>query len=280
MDTNTIVIKAKPVIKWVGGKRQIMSQIIQYFPKEILNYYELFVGGGSVFLELLQNNDFKIKKKVYINDIMTPLMKMYSTIQNNTTELIKELSSEKYANNLDSFTEIKKEFNILKKQETPDYIKMSAIFIYLNRVGFNGMYRENGSGEYNIPFGKQINPQIYNEIGINTLSDILKTLQISNVSYDKIKISRGKNNFVYLDPPYHSTFTGYNKSSFGEDEQIKLKNFVDNLKCKVAISNSNTDFIRDLYKDYNLHEIQTKRLINSKKENRRNIITELLITNY
>jgi len=275
METTT----TKPIIKWAGGKRQVMSQIIKFFPKNICNFYELFVGGGSVFLELLQNEQFNIKK-VYINDLMSSLIIMYETIKKNPEFLIDELSKDIYTNNLEAFLKIKEEFNILKSKKNHD-LKIAAMFIYLNRIGFNGMYRENSKGLYNIPFGKQKNPTICNKTGIKNLSQVLQSVNISNCTFSDYKIKNiSCDDFIYLDPPYHNTFTGYNKNSFDESEQIKLKEYVDKLGCKVAISNSNTEFIRNLYKDYNLHEIETKRLINSKKEKRSDIILELLITNY
>ncbi len=274
----------KPVIKWAGGKRQIMQQIIKHFPQKFNNYHEPFVGGMSVFLEIV-NSGFEFNK-AFLSDKLQVLINMYDVIKNNKEEFLQESKRNIYTNNLDNFTEIKIEFNKMKKNITNDNnIKLAVMMMYLNKIGFNGMYRENGSGEYNIPFGKQKNPTIFNIQNIDNLHSILKNenVFIKNCDFSDVLLNVQSKDFIYLDPPYHSTFSSYTKDKFDENQHIKLKEMIDTLSqkdCFVILSNSDTEFIRELYKDYSITEIPMKRMINSNPEKRKNISNELLISNF
>jgi DNA adenine methylase len=219
--------KVKPIIKWAGGKRQIMKDIMDNFPDEFNNYHEPFIGSGSVLIEMY-SRDMLVNKKVYISDNMKPLIDMYSVIYDKHEELIKELSkTEQYKNTKQMYTVNKTTFNQIKDSERK-VVEIAALFLYLNRVGFNGMYRENKKGEYNIPFGKQNNPTICNESLIKQLNklfmdnDIDIKCQDFEKGYDNIK----KGDFIYFDPPYYSTFSQYTKDIFGEKEHIRLKEYV------------------------------------------------------
>lgn len=283
----------KPIIKYAGGKRMILNQLIQYFPKEFNNYYEPFIGGGSVLFELCNLNLLN-SKNIYICDISEPLINMYIIIRDCSIDLIDELKNDElYKNDKDVFYKNRIRFNELKLKNTIDLtikekIEYAALYIYLNRVCFNGIYRENSKGEYNVPFGKQKNPLICNEDLIIMLSKFFldNKVEINTNDYSVIEKSVKKDDFIYMDPPYYNTFTGYNKEQFNKDSQIKLMQFYKKLTllgCKVALSNSDTEFIRTLYNtipNVKIIEIDVKRVINSKAENRKNKVKELLITNY
>lgn len=280
----------KPIVKYAGGKRQIMDKITSYFPKEFKDYYEPFLGGGSVLFHL--ENKKVLSNTIYISDVMDSLVNMYNIIKSNSKQLIEELSHDTiYKNTKTSFIENRKRFNELKIKQVrsiTEDVEYAALFIYLNKTCFNGMYRENKKGEYNVPFGKQKNPVICNDELINCVSDFLRkqNVNIKCGDYTYIESHVKKDDFVYMDPPYYNTFTGYNKTKFDKESQIKLRDLfviLTNRGCKVALSNSNHVFIRELYsniKDIKLIEIPVKRVINSKKEERNKQITELLIINY
>lgn len=277
----------KPVIKWAGGKRNIMDQLLSYFPIEFENYHEPFLGGASVVMEMT-NRGMLTDKQVCISDLMEPLMNVYGVLKQNVEELIEELKKAEYTNEKDSFLVKRTRFNMIKRNISENRVECTALFLYLNRTCFNGIYRENSSGGYNVPFGSQKNPLICNEALLRTVSEWLRNenIRLRNCGYDETMEDINVGDFVYMDPPYYGTFTDYNKDAFGEKEQEKLRDFYKLLcekGCKVALSNSNHEFIRRIYADIpNVRyiEIPVKRMINSKAEDRKNVLTELLIVNY
>lgn len=279
--------KVKPIIKWAGGKRQIMNDILNNFPNDFNNYHEPFIGSGSVVIEMYNRQMLK-NKKIYISDNMKPLIDMYQAIYNNHEELIQELSKdEQYKNTKQIYDINKKTFNDIK-DSVDKTIQIAALFVYLNRVGFNGMYRENKKGEFNIPFGKQQNPNICNKQMIEQLNNLFNELhiEIKCQDFEKGYTNIKKGDFIYFDPPYYSTFSQYTKNTFDTNEHIRLKEYVKRLAsegCKIAVSNSDTEYIRDLYKDIpniKFIDINVKRMINSKSSERGKIKKEILITNY
>jgi DNA adenine methylase len=279
-----------PPIKWAGGKRMIMNHILDHIPSQFNNYFEPFLGGGSVLLELFNKGILLSNKKIYISDINKPLINMYQVIKNFPNELINELKNdlynkkEQYYNNRDIFNKLKKDIdynNIL------DCIKLAALFIYLNKYGFNGMYRENRSGAFNIPAGSQRNPTLIDTHNILTISKCMNdsNIEIANCTYQNILPFVQKGDFIYLDPPYDETFTDYTKEPFGKQQQEELKLFITKLSQKgayVMMSNSNTEFIKQLYSQepFVQYIIDTKRLLNSNADNRKNIVQETITTNY
>lgn len=277
----------KPIVKWAGGKRNIMNSILSYIPGEFSNYHEPFLGGASVVMEMT-NRGILIGKKVYMSDLMEPLMNVYAVLQSNVEDLIQELKTGGYTNDKDTFTAKRERFNVVKRNVPENKVECAALFLYLNRTCFNGMYRENSSGGYNVPFGKQKNPLIYNEELLRRVNTWLRTGEITlrTCGYEETLQNIEAGDFIYMDPPYYGTFTDYNKESFREKEQEKLRDFYRVLTergCKVAMSNSNHDFIRRLYADIpnvRFIEIPVKRVINSKAEDRKNVLTELLVVNY
>lgn len=275
--------KLKPFIKYCGGKTKLLPYIIKNLPnKEYNNYYEPFVGGGSVLFEiLLKDINYNYSRKYIVSDINECLINCYKIIKHNVDELINELKKDIYKNELINYYDRRKRFNDIKFNNDYD-IEKAALFIYLNKCGYNGMYRENSKGYFNIPFGKMNNPKICDISVIRKVSEVLQNVNINCYNYSNILELVEKNDLVYLDPPYHDTFTDYTNNRFGENEQKKLKRFIDILTQKgvyVMLSNSATDFIKDLYKDYKQVNLTTKYSLGGKGADRGNK-QELLILNY
>ena len=268
-----------PVLKWVGGKRQLLPEIKKYIPK-YSTYYEPFLGGGAVLFELQP-------KKAVVNDLNSELINVYEVIKTTPQELIDELK--KYSNDEETFYKVRNIDRNKDEFKKLSDVQRAARIIYLNKTCFNGLYRVNSSGEFNSPFGRYKNPNIINE---NTILAVNKYFNTSDITFrntdfeDSIK-DIPKGSFVYLDPPYDpvsktSNFTGYNQGGFGDDEQIRIKNMCDRLNAngvKFLLSNSATPFIKDLYKDYKIEIVNAKRAVNSKAD-KRGEIEEVLIRNY
>lgn len=265
-DKNIEQIKTKPFIKWAGGKTKLSQKILDHFPKEYLEYYEPFVGGGSIGLSLKKD----IKK--HFSDINLKLIKTYLTVKNDCDKLILELKKQEYSNNKESFLNIRSKFN-----ENSDDITTASMFIYLNKCCFNGLYRENLSGEFNVPFGDMKNPTICDEKLLKKVSKYLDNVEIKHQNYNEISPNSG--DLVYFDPPYHQTFSSYSKNGFTEKDHISLKEFIDLLSSKnvkIILSNSNTEFIQKLYENYNQKLLD----INYTVGKNRSIKQEILITNF
>jgi len=260
--------KIKPIIKWVGGKCKISKKILEQFPTEYNSYHEPFIGGGYIGLSLSKDIDKSF------SDINFKLMNCYSVVKYDVDGLINELQKPIYSNDKASFLEIRKKFN---SGELND-VELAASFLFLNKCCFNGMYRENKSGGFNVPFGDMKNPLICDS---NLLHDVSKFLQDVNLECKSYtKIDAVKDDLVYFDPPYHKTFSDYSSSGFSEDDHIVLKKFVDELTTdgvKVILSNSSTEFVKELYKDYKIIVVDTKYSIGATT---RKSVEELLIKNF
>jgi len=269
-----------PFIKWVGGKRQIISSIIELLPKNIrqYNYVEPFIGGGALLFDLQP-------KKAIINDLNSELINVYQVIKDNLDELIIDLK--KHKNEVDYF------YQIRSLDRNKNYAQLSEIekasrIIYLNKTCYNGLYRVNNAGEFNAPFGRYTNPNIVNEPTLKAVHKYLNSIDISilNIDYEIVLKGLDKNAFVYLDPPYHpvseTSFTGYIQGGWNIYDQVRLRDACNELNKKEVRflqSNSATSFILDLYKDYNIKIIKANRFINSNGE-KRGAVDEVLITNY
>ncbi|ABT15173.1 DNA methyltransferase [Paramecium bursaria Chlorella virus NY2A] len=258
-DQFTVVAMSSPFLKWVGGKQKLIDDIIKHFPNNIDTYYEPFLGGGSVLLAVL-NSDIRIKK-IRANDLNAYLVQTYIDIRDNTEELI---SSLKELKNIDDYYENRKLFNELKK-ENQFSVKASALFIYLNKTCFRGLYREGPNG-FNVPFGHYKNPNWINADLLRVWSDKIKNVEFSCLPYQDFLNDVGEHDFVYLDPPYapenKTSFTKYNVSDFLDHEQFfsvvkKLPRFV--------MSNSKTEHTLYAFAEFEIHEIVARRSINSKK---------------
>lgn len=268
-----------PFLKWVGGKRQLMPAIKELIPKNYTNYYEPFIGGGAVLFDLQPKN-------AVINDFNEELINVYQTIKENPEELISDLKTHK--NESDYFYNLRaldREDNF----ENLSNIKKASRVIYLNKTCYNGLYRVNNSGEFNSPFGRYKNPNIVNETTIRAVSKYLNTNKITILNKDFEEALKGikKGSFVYFDPPYHpvsasSNFTGYVQGGFDMYEQVRLRDLCNKLNEKginFLLSNSATQFIEDLYKDYKISYVKANRSINSNAK-KRGEIDEVLIRNY
>jgi len=269
-----------PVVKWVGGKRQILNEILKYVPQKFTTYYEPFVGGGAVFFELQP-------EKAVINDINSELINLYQTIKDNVDELIEDLK--KHKNDSNYFYRIRELDRDKEKYNLLSPVERASRIIYLNKTCYNGLFRVNRAGEFNTPFGNYKNPNIVNEETLRAVNQYFNTAKISFYNKDYAEVLKGarKGAFVYLDPPYDpvsdtSSFTGYDKNGFDRNEQIRLKQTCDMLNKKgisFLLSNSATDFILELYKDYKIEIVKAKRAINSKAD-KRGEIDEVLVRNF
>ena len=269
-----------PALKWVGGKRQLVPVIEKLIPERISAYYEPFLGGGAVLFHIQP-------KRAVVNDLNRDLINVYQVIKDDVEGLIEDLRL--HRNESDYYYKIR-EVDRNKKafSESTDLQKASRI-IYLNKTCYNGLFRVNSQGEFNSPFGNYINPNIVNEGTLRAVSKYFNNAEITfrNVDFaDAIKGAR-KGSFVYFDPPYDpvsssANFTGYNKGGFDRDEQIRLKELCDGLNergISFLLSNSATDFILDLYKEYKIEFVRAKRAVNSRGD-KRGEVNEVLVTNY
>ncbi|NOQ93583.1 MAG: Dam family site-specific DNA-(adenine-N6)-methyltransferase, partial [Methylophaga sp.] len=258
-----------PFVKWVGGKRQLMKEIEKYIPSHFSRYYEPFVGGGAVLFHLQPQN-------AVINDRNAELINLYRVIKSHPDELIEDLKGHK--NDEEYFYHTR-----LLDREKNTYSELTDIqrasrIIYLNKTCYNGLFRVNSAGEFNAPFGRYKNPAIVNDITIKAVSNYLSknNVQILNTDYKKSLSKIRKDAFVYFDPPYDpvsdsANFTGYTKNGFSKKDQVQLKELCDKLHAKgvkFLLSNSSTELIMDLYKDYNIIPVNAKRAINSKASGR------------
>ncbi len=275
--------KAKPFLKWVGGKTQLLTQLDALFPQKYNSYFEPFIGGGAVFFALNP-------KKAHINDVNKTLVQTYKNIKDNVGELIKSLRKiEK--DFISKNTEERKEFyySIREKYNSlpADDFKKSLYFLFLNKTAFNGVYRENSKGGFNVPMGSYTNPKIVDEENLKLVSEMLSHTKITSGSFaDAVKNAKA-GDFVYFDPPYHplsetSSFTSYSKDSFSKDDQIKLRDLFIELDKKgvyVMLSNSSAPFIKEIYSGYKQIPVYASRMINSKSD-KRGKISEVVIVNY
>lgn len=296
--------EAKPFLKWAGGKGQLISQLEEHLPKELkgheFTYIEPFVGGGAMFFHILQR--FPNIKRVVINDINSYLITAYRVIKDSSIELIErlaELEKRYYALIED---EAKKSFFLeartIFNENKLDDIERTKYLIFLNRTCFNGLYRVNAKGKFNVPFGRYLHPTICNEEVLKADSLLLNQVEIMilNGDYEQtLKYIGDGLNFFYFDPPYRpldatSSFNSYAKEEFNNDEQIRLHDYCARLNqmpnIKWMLSNSDCSarnpedtFFEKLYCDFNINRVQASRAINA-NPNKRGKLTELLIKNY
>ncbi len=294
-------IIAKPFIKWAGGKGQLIEEISKRLPIglgfSINKYAEPFVGGGAVLFYLLSNYNFK---EVYISDINLDLINTYKIIRDNPYELISLLKTlkEQYTNTNSQknfYYDVRNKYNTLKiNNDLNTNIEKAGLFIFLNKTCFNGLYRVNRKGKFNVPRGSYKNPAICDEDNLINVSILLKNVIIEWKDYKASKGFIDENTLVYFDPPYRplnqtSNFNTYTQDGFSDKDQIELANFVQEISkkdAKIILSNSdpknisnNDNFFDDLYSDFKITRISATRMINS-KGSARGKINELLITNF
>lgn len=293
-------ISLKPFVKWVGGKSQLINELEKMLPKtgekKLTKYCEPMVGGGAMFFNLLSKNYFE---QYYISDINAELINAYQVIKSNVNSLIeklRELQEGFLLMNENSrktyYYAIRDKYNNLQLCDNTA-IEKASYFIFLNKTCFNGLYRVNRKGQFNVPIGAYKNPVICDENNLQNISYALQNVTIVCGDYSSAKQFIDNETFVYIDPPYRplsktSSFVSYNSDNFDDKEQIRLAKFVDKInRCgaKVVLSNSDPkninaedSFFDELYKDYNIKRVFATRMINSKADGR-GIINELLICN-
>lgn len=291
---------AKPFLKWAGGKGQLINTFEEMFPSELKNgeieiYIEPFVGGGAVFFHVLQNYNIK---KAYINDINKELINCYRCIKTDVGLVIDRLESleKEYLScegRNEYYYQVRQRYNEIKLNGHEDYEKC-ADFIFLNKTCFNGLYRVNKDGKFNVPHGKYKNPLICDKENLQLCANLLQKTEISFGDYKQVLKNADNKTLVYFDPPYrplieNNSFVSYDKSGFDDEDQIRL---ADNFKelnkkgCLLMLSNSdpknsneNDNFFDDLYKEFEIERVYAKRMINCQADKRGNI-TEIVVRNY
>ncbi len=287
---------AKPFVKWAGGKTQLINDIDNKISSKTHTYIEPFVGGGALLFYLL--NHYPDLKRIVINDINTDLIDTYKTIKDNVEELISLLQKwqDEYYFLLEK-TEEKKAYYYNKRtlfnERTSNQTRQSALFIFLNKTCFNGLYRVNRKNEFNVPIGSYKKPLICDSENLKAVHFALQKVEILNGDFEQTLSYAEKETLFYFDPPYKplsetSSFNSYAKDEFNDDEQIRLANFckkIDRLGYNWILSNSdvkgknsNDDFFDNLFEDFQINRVLAKRSINA-NPNRRGQLTELLITN-
>ena len=277
------MLKAKPFVKWAGGKRQIIDKLLKLVPEEYNTYYEPFVGGGALLFELSP-------KTAVINDSNKELMNVYKMISTDKgyEEVVKLLNTYEKKHNEKFFYQIRNQDKDKEKFSKLTAAERAARTIYLNKTCFNGLYRVNSKGEFNVPFNKKLKVNTYDSENMILAYVYFQANNITmlNTDFEEAVSTAKKGDFIYFDPPYDSengdTFNSYTEEGFGKDEQIRLASVYKELSdkgCYVMLSNHNTNLINELYKDYNIHVITAKRNINS-KGTKRGKVEEVIITNY
>lgn len=266
-----------PIVKWVGGKRQLMFELKKNMPEYYNRYFEPFIGGGALFFYLQPDN-------AYISDMNEELINLYQVVRDNVDELVADL--QKHDISKEYFMEIR---NIDRTEEYENWsdVQKASRFIYLNRTCFNGMYRVNSKGEFNVPFGHYKNPRILDENNLINCSNLLQRTEIKHADFSEILKKVKKGDFVYFDPPYvplseTSSFTSYTKDGFDLDMQLSLRDVCDELDSmgvKFLLSNSDTKLVNELYENYNIKKVFASRQINANADGRGKI-TEVLVRNY
>lgn len=295
--------KIRPFVKWAGGKGSLIPQLNNFYPYELKNgiierYIEPFVGGGAVLIDILQKYDVQ---EAYAFDINIDLINSYNVIKNNVEDLItnlKQMETEylqlEQEERKNYFYNKRDEYNNYRLEGIEQNIQRAAQFIYLNRTCFNGLYRVNKAGKFNVPMGNYKNPTICDEENLRNLSELIQNVQFQYGDYRRSMEYVIENTFVYFDPPYRplnvtSGFTSYTKEDFNDDNQRELAEFYRELNeqnAKLMLSNSNPKntnkedtFFDNIYQGFNIDEIYASRMINANSKGRGKI-SEILVTNY
>lgn len=273
---------ARPLLKWAGGKRRIQKTLITLLPEKFELYYEPFFGGGALYFALQTDNR---AQEAVISDLNTDLTNFYSVVRDTPDTLIQKLSNIEFKNTADHYYAARKYFNSISEDEDP--VLKAALLIYLNRHCYNGLFRVNSKGEFNVPFGRYKNPGMPSVSSIKETSTALQSAIIFNADFEEALQSAGSGDLVYLDPPYDplsatSSFTNYDRNGFSFVEQQRLAEFVQSLDRKGSyfiLSNSSTEDIMELYSSFEITRVGVGRSINSRAE-RRGSVEEIIVTNY
>ena len=268
---------AQPFVKWAGGKRSLVPTLASYFPDEIGTYWEPFVGGGAVFFAFAK----RIKHAI-LSDTNEELVLAYQVVKSDVEALIEQLRLHKRKHEKrtgQTYEDGKTYYRRVRDAAPSDPVEIAARFIYLNKTCYNGLYRVNSQGKFNVPEGRYKNPDICNADRLRETSQALENAIIRVGDFASI-VQPGRDDVVYCDPPYDGVFTGYQASGFGENDQERLRNAANAWSrsgAKVVLSNADTPAMRNLYRDFRIHEATAPRPINSKGTGRGNA-AELIIT--
>ncbi len=279
-----VPIAAQPFLKWVGGKGQLLSQLDKFFPKKINRYFEPFVGGGAVFFHLKHRFP---RMRAYLRDINPELINTYRAVRDCPQELMHRLdehAAEFKAKGDDYFYYVRAQHHLTGDDQK--IVERAARMIFLNKTCFNGLWRVNARGEFNVPVGSYKNPRLYDEENLWAAHRALQDADLAVQDFRRTFDETGRGDFIYVDPPYYpvsttANFTSYAKEEFAEDEQRELHAvFAEAARrgVRVALSNSDTRFIRKLYSNFQIHTVQAKRRINC-DGSKRGEVNEVVITN-
>lgn len=269
----------RPFLKWAGGKRQLLPELLKYVPPRIGMYYEPFIGGGALFFALQ-------RRRAVVSDSNTELINCYKVIRDDVEGLIEALRQ--YQNREEYY------YAVRDWDRAPDFAARSAIerasrIVYLNKTCYNGLFRVNSQGQFNVPFGRYADPNIVDAAVLRAVNKYLQSAEVNILTSDfaEAVCEARRGDFVYFDPPYDpvsdtASFTGYDINGFGREQQVRLKQLCDTLTnrgCKVLVSNAYTPFIADLYTGYRQVKVEASRAINSNAQ-RRGKVDEVLVMNY
>lgn len=266
-------VKAGPFLKWAGGKGRLLAQYQPLFPQQYARYFEPFVGAGAVFFHLQPEN-------AQLSDVNPELVNAYQVIRDQVEDLIETLGTYQHD----------REFYYALRAQDPELltpVERAARIIYLNKTCFNGLYRVNRRGQFNVPFGDYKNPRILDVAGLRAAHAALQGVGVTHQGFDAVLAEAKSGDFVYFDPPYHplsptASFTSYAADDFGPEDQIRLAAVFRRLDAKgvkLMLSNSDTPFIRDLYEGFHIQQVWAPRAINRDASKRKGV-PEVVVTNY
>ena len=265
----------KPIIKWAGGKTQLLNELIPMMPESYNNYFEPFIGGGALFFALQP-------ERALINDYNTQLINLYAQCRDNAEELMQRLDqlAAEHQEDPEHYYTNRALYNacIERKEHS---VESAALFIYLNKAGFNGLYRLNSKGLFNVPTGRKKKVNLYEQDNINNVSKLLKGTELTTGDFENACEKVGPGDFVFFDSPYYNTFDTYQAGGFSEEDHKRLAKLFQELTDRGAycmLTNSNEDFIKELYRNFNIKEVAVKRMINRDADKRTG--EEVIITNY
>lgn len=263
----------KPILKWAGGKTQLLHEIRERMPETYNRYYEPFFGGGAVYFNLMPEN-------AVVNDKNRQLINCYIQVRDNLQQLLVELDNHTINHNEEYYYKIREMYNSRMKNSELTY-EDAGMMLYLNKAGFNGMYRENKNGYFNIPSGKKKSVMLYDSKNIHECSEQLVNTELRNLDFEEACKDAQKGDFVFFDSPYYKTFDTYQAKGFTIDDHERLAKLFKELTDKgvyCMLTNSNEEYVKDLYRDYNIDVVDVRRMINWGGQKK--IVQEVIITNY
>ena len=272
-----------PILKWAGGKRQLLSELTRRLPERWDTYFEPFIGGGALLVELA--NRGRLGRAV-IGDMNPELVNLYRVVKRDPEELSRALSDAKFQNNEESFRRLRSEFNaLIGTRKHP--VDRAALLVYLNKHSYNGLWRVNRKGHYNVPFGKYARLNLPSSQNLEKFSRMLEGVTLMHADFGRIVRTAKRGDFVYLDPPYHplsktACFTDYTTGGFSFEDQKRLAAVFRRLSDKgvrLMLSNSSMPEITDLYSGFSIHTVTARRFINCNGR-KRSGVSELIVTNY